>query len=101
VAKLARVAYKPDIMFFAAENYARLGEVHCQGADLVMEVVGLDAESHDRDYVKKRRDYAEAGIASFGSSILKSSESPCWCWMAISTVFTANSRRESRHHPFC
>ena len=56
---------EPDIVFFAAENYARLGEDYCDGADLVMEIVSPDDESHDRDYVKKRRDYAAASVQEY------------------------------------
>ena len=56
---------EPDVIFIARERYSQIGEKYWRGADLVMEVVSEDAESHDRDYVKKRRDYAEAGIQEY------------------------------------
>jgi Uma2 family endonuclease len=56
---------EPDLMFVARENYAKIGEQFLAAADLVMEVVSPDADSHDRDYNKKRADYATLGIAEY------------------------------------
>lgn len=56
---------EPDIVFMGSNHLDRIGEDYWSGADLVMEVVSPDLESHDRDYVKKRRDYAEAGIQEY------------------------------------
>jgi Uma2 family endonuclease len=56
---------EPDIVLMLAENADRIGEDYWDGADLVMEVVSDDRESHDRDLVKKRMDYAAAGIPEY------------------------------------
>jgi Uma2 family endonuclease len=60
-----RLFREPDVIFIARERFSQIGEKYWRGADLVMEVVSADAESHDRDYVKKRRDYAEGGIQEY------------------------------------
>jgi Uma2 family endonuclease len=54
---------EPDVLFMAAHHNALRGEQYWRGADLVMEVVSPD--DPDRDYVKKRRDYAHIGIAEY------------------------------------
>jgi len=53
---------EPDIVFALSEHSERLGEDFADGADLVMEVISQDRE---RDLVRKRRDYAEAGIPEY------------------------------------
>jgi Uma2 family endonuclease len=35
------------------------------GADLLMEVVSGSADDHDRDYVKKRLEYARGGVSEY------------------------------------
>jgi Uma2 family endonuclease len=54
---------EPDILFMATEHAALRGEQYWLGADLVMEVVSPD--DPDRDYIQKRADYAEVGIAEY------------------------------------
>jgi Uma2 family endonuclease len=54
---------EPDVLFMATEHDARRGEQYWHGADLVMEIVSPD--DPDRDYVKKRKDYAQVGIAEY------------------------------------
>jgi Uma2 family endonuclease len=56
---------EPDVIFMLAEHADRIGEDFWKGADLVMEVVSDDPESRERDLVKKRKDYASAGIAEY------------------------------------
>jgi len=56
---------EPDVIFMLTEHADRIGEDFWQGADLVMEVVSDDPESRERDLVKKRKDYASAGIAEY------------------------------------
>jgi Uma2 family endonuclease len=60
-----RLTREPDIIFLARENYRHLGEKYWTGADLVIEVVSADAESHERDYNTKRQNYADAGIREY------------------------------------
>lgn len=54
---------EPDIVFMLAQHADRLQEQYWIGADLVMEVVSPD--NPERDYVTKRREYAQAGIAEY------------------------------------
>ena len=64
--KLRRKKYRePDVVFMLAEHADRIGEDFWIGADLVMEVVSDDPESRERDLVKKRGDYAKAGIPEY------------------------------------
>jgi Uma2 family endonuclease len=56
---------EPDLIFNFTENHARQGRKYYTSADLVMEVVSDDRQSHKRDYLKKREDYAEAGIKEY------------------------------------
>jgi len=53
---------EPDLVFMLRSHDARRGEQFWEGADLVMEVVSDD---RDRDLVRKRREYARAGIAEY------------------------------------
>jgi Uma2 family endonuclease len=61
----SRLIREPDIIFLARENYQHMHEKYWTGADLVIEVVSADAESHERDYVQKQQDYAEARIREY------------------------------------
>jgi Uma2 family endonuclease len=54
---------EPDVMYLTPEQDARAGDMFAESAELVMEVVSPDAE--ERDYVKKRRDYADLGIPEY------------------------------------
>ena len=54
---------EPDVLFMAAAHDSWRGEQYWRGADLVMEVVSPD--DPDRDYKKKRKDYAKVGIAEY------------------------------------
>ena len=54
---------EPDLLYLTPEQDARAGEDYCEAADVVMEVVSAD--DPDRDYVTKRRNYAEAGIPEY------------------------------------
>jgi Uma2 family endonuclease len=54
---------EPDILFMRHEHAHLRGEQFWQGADLVMEIVSPD--DPDRDYVKKRADYARLGVAEY------------------------------------
>ena len=53
---------EPDVLYVLAEHADRLTEEYADGCDVVMEVVSRD---RDRDFVKKRRDYADAGIPEY------------------------------------
>ena len=54
---------QPDVVFLSAKHRAKRGNRFWKGADLAMEVVSEDDRS--RDYVKKRADYAKAGIREY------------------------------------
>jgi Uma2 family endonuclease len=56
---------EPDVVFSTLERLTRSGDRYFQGADLVMEVVSDDPESHERDFQKKVVDYAEGGIPEY------------------------------------
>jgi len=56
---------EPDVMFFSKVHLLPPDNNYLQGANLVMEVVSADDESHKRDYQKKRSDYAELGIPEY------------------------------------
>lgn len=56
---------EPDLMFMLTANASKKRDDYWEGADLVMEVVSDDPESRERDYTRKRADYAEAGIAEY------------------------------------
>ena len=53
---------EPDIVFMRKDNDSRRGNDYWEGADLVMEVVSTNRE---HDLVKKRKEYAEAGIPEY------------------------------------
>ena len=62
--RLATGRYRePDVVYLTAEQNARSGEQFAEAAELVMEVISAD--DPDRDYVTKRRDYAQAGIPEY------------------------------------
>lgn len=54
---------EPDVMFLARERADRIGEIACDGADLVIEVVSPDDPT--RDIEAKRVEYAEVGIPEY------------------------------------
>jgi Uma2 family endonuclease len=56
---------EPDVVFSTKERLTKSGNRYFQGADLVMEVVSDDPESHERDFEKKVSDYAEGGISEY------------------------------------
>jgi Uma2 family endonuclease len=56
---------EPDLIFNFLENHPKPGEKYYKSADLVMEIVSDDRQSNERDYQKKREDYAEAGIKEY------------------------------------
>ncbi len=56
---------EPDVVFMLTEHEDRIGEKYWDRADLVMEVVSGDPEDHERDWVKKRAEYARAKIPEY------------------------------------
>lgn len=54
---------EPDVVFMHERHRARVGEEFWEGADLVMEVVGVD--DRRRDLETKRFEYARAGIPEY------------------------------------
>lgn len=56
---------EPDLVFNFAARHARSGKRYYRGADLVMEVVSDDPESHQRDWELKRIDYAEGKVPEY------------------------------------
>jgi Uma2 family endonuclease len=56
---------EPDVVFFSGEHIIPPNGKYLQGANLVVEVVSEDDESHKRDYQDKRLDYAEVGIPEY------------------------------------
>ncbi len=54
---------EPDVMFMLAGNSKRRGEQYWIAADLVMEVISPN--DRNRDLVKKRHEYAQAGIPEY------------------------------------
>lgn len=64
--RLNRDLYRePDVIFMLREHVHRAGEQFWDGADLVMEVVSPGATDRRRDLVKKRQEYAQAGIPEY------------------------------------
>jgi len=62
--RVASTTYRePDLVYFT-KKLADLSKAPT-GADLVMEVVSPGSASRRRDLIKKRREYAEAGIAEY------------------------------------
>ena len=56
---------EPDVLFLANERLSEDTTIPPEGADLAMEVVSPSPESRERDLVKKRHDYALAGISEY------------------------------------
>jgi Uma2 family endonuclease len=54
---------EPDVVFMLKEHSQRRNDKYWDGADLVMEV--LSPDDRNRDLVKKRREYAWAGIPEY------------------------------------
>lgn len=64
--KLPENKYRePDLLFATKEHAHFETEELWTGADLVMEIVSDSVEDRERDLVKKRREYAEAGVAEY------------------------------------
>lgn len=55
---------EPDIVFLKPQRIKKW-KGQPAGADLVVEVVSEGKENWERDYVEKRKDYAEAGFAEY------------------------------------
>jgi Uma2 family endonuclease len=56
---------EPDLIFQFEENHAKSNRKYYKGADLVVEVVSDDSQSHTRDYEQKLVDYARAAIPEY------------------------------------
>jgi Uma2 family endonuclease len=56
---------EPDIAFMKFEHQSPITAQFWYGADLVMEVVSDSDSDRDRDLVKKRAEYAQAGIPEY------------------------------------
>lgn len=56
---------EPDVLFLAQSRLLEDETIPPDGADLAMEVVSPGPESRERDLVKKRHDYALAGISEY------------------------------------
>lgn len=54
---------EPDLLFLASANDPRRQNQQWTGADLVVEIVSPD--DPDRDWITKRREYAQAGIPEY------------------------------------
>lgn len=54
---------EPDVVFLLRENASHVSDEYWEKADLVLEVVSPDDPK--RDYVDKRKEYAEAGIREY------------------------------------
>jgi Uma2 family endonuclease len=54
---------EPDLLLLRSADDPRRGNAYWEGADLVVEVVSPD--DPNRDLVKKRREYAQAGIPEY------------------------------------
>lgn len=64
--RLGRGEYRePDVFFISSERVIEAAGQYPSGADLVMEVVSGSPADRDRDLVRKRRDYALAGIPEY------------------------------------
>ncbi len=59
----ARKFREPDLLLLLSADDPRRHNRFWEGADLVVEIVS--PENPDRDLVKKRRDYAQAGIPEY------------------------------------
>jgi len=56
---------EPDVFFVSTAKVLEAAGKYPSGADLVMEVVSGSPADRDRDLVRKRRDYAQAGIPEY------------------------------------
>ena len=56
---------EPDLLYATETNAHFDGEEYWTGADLVAEIVSGTADDHDRDFVRKRQDYARGNIAEY------------------------------------
>ena len=56
---------EPDLVFNFSARHAKNSKRYYRGADLVMEVVSDDPESHKRDWEQKRIDYAKGQIPEY------------------------------------
>ncbi|HEX2477016.1 MAG TPA: Uma2 family endonuclease [Lacipirellulaceae bacterium] len=56
---------EPDVIYISRERGVKPEDKRLEGADLVMEVVSPDEGSHERDYTKKRSDYASRKISEY------------------------------------
>jgi Uma2 family endonuclease len=56
---------EPDVIFFSGEHLIPPDNKYLQGANMVVEVVSEDDESHKRDYEEKRADYAKLRIPEY------------------------------------
>jgi Uma2 family endonuclease len=56
---------EPDVVYFSDDQVMPPDNKYLKGANLVVEVVSPDDESHDRDYREKRADYCELGIPEY------------------------------------
>lgn len=56
---------EPDISFVRPETSPDQRNRYWRGADFVLEIVNDDSNSRDRDLIKKRDDYAAAGIPEY------------------------------------
>jgi Uma2 family endonuclease len=60
-----RTIREPDVVYVSSSNISGISDDYATAADLAMEVVSPDDQSHDRDYNRKKLDYAEAGIKEY------------------------------------
>lgn len=56
---------EPDLAFMLSAHADRRGNAYWQAADLVVEVVGTDDASRQRDWIDKKSEYAQAGIDEY------------------------------------
>lgn len=56
---------EPDLLVATREHAHFEGEECWTGADLIAEVVSPSADDHERDYVKKRAEYARGGVSEY------------------------------------
>jgi Uma2 family endonuclease len=56
---------EPDVVFMLREHASRIMDRYWDRADLVMEVLSKDDEDRRRDLIKKRGEYARAGIPEY------------------------------------
>ena len=61
----ARRYREPDVFYVSSWRVEEAQGTYPRGADLVMEVVSGGREDRKRDFVKKRYDYAQAGIPEY------------------------------------